>query len=371
MAQRFWVGGGSSTNFNAVTPTNWSATSGGANNASVPTTTDDVILDGNSGVGTATISANITIASIDISTYLGTLNHGAFNLTISRGGSLSVNFTGNWTYIVANSTNCKVTLSTGAVGAWNINFDTKSIQNLIFTTTSSSNIQLQSNIIIVDSCTINAKVFSNNNNITLGGTLTVSGNAIGGNLGTSTITCKSLVANSLGLGVIDSATTIVMSGGGTFNATDNIGNLKISGNLSILSDVNMGGILTINPGAIIILSLAVGITLSGDNTTFIANGTKNNTITLLSSSIGNQWFIFGDGFSTYNTNWLVLTDSGASTGTFNAFNSLDGGDNTGWTITLPVLNSKKILNNLFPAHAKSLLNYILPFKIRLNHPHQN
>lgn len=36
MAARFWVGGGSTANWNATAPTNWAETSGGAGNQSVP-----------------------------------------------------------------------------------------------------------------------------------------------------------------------------------------------------------------------------------------------------------------------------------------------------------------------------------------------
>ena len=56
MANRFWVGG-SGTWDNAST-TNWSATTGGAGGASVPTAADDVFFDANSGTAaTVTIQA--------------------------------------------------------------------------------------------------------------------------------------------------------------------------------------------------------------------------------------------------------------------------------------------------------------------------
>lgn len=84
-ANRYWVGGGSSTNWNATGNTNWSTTSGGANNASVPGSSDAVIFDANSGSGTANISANITILSLDMTNFTGTLTHAAVNLTLAGG----------------------------------------------------------------------------------------------------------------------------------------------------------------------------------------------------------------------------------------------------------------------------------------------
>ncbi len=64
MADRYWRGGSGSWN----TTTNWSATSGGAGGASVPTAADNVIFDTNSGSGTAhytvTVTDNSTCANL-------------------------------------------------------------------------------------------------------------------------------------------------------------------------------------------------------------------------------------------------------------------------------------------------------------------
>src|SRR3990167_5450854 len=76
-ASRYWVGGGASSNWNATGNTNWSATSGGANNASVPTASDDVFFDSNSGTGNSVISASHSIKSLDCTGYAGTLTHNA------------------------------------------------------------------------------------------------------------------------------------------------------------------------------------------------------------------------------------------------------------------------------------------------------
>ena len=56
MANRYWVGG--TGNWDATT-THWSATSGGSGGASVPTYSDNVFFDANSGVGTVNCSAAI------------------------------------------------------------------------------------------------------------------------------------------------------------------------------------------------------------------------------------------------------------------------------------------------------------------------
>lgn len=68
-ANKYWVGGGSSANWNATGNTNWSDTDGGPNNATIPTTGDDVFFKS---------SANCTV-NVDTSTPSGYL--GSFNMT--------------------------------------------------------------------------------------------------------------------------------------------------------------------------------------------------------------------------------------------------------------------------------------------------
>lgn len=65
MANRFWVGG--SGTWNNATTTNWSATTGGGGGASVPSTSDAVFFDANSGTGTVTMGTSPACASMDAS----------------------------------------------------------------------------------------------------------------------------------------------------------------------------------------------------------------------------------------------------------------------------------------------------------------
>jgi hypothetical protein len=94
-ASRFWVGGGSSANWNAITNTNWSATSGGSNNASVPASTDDVTFNGagTNGNTSSTISAVISVLSLNITSgYTATMTHSAV-LTIAGNVTFGANYT--------------------------------------------------------------------------------------------------------------------------------------------------------------------------------------------------------------------------------------------------------------------------------------
>ena len=82
MAARFWVGG--TGTWNASNTTNWSATTGGAGGASVPTAADTVTIDANSGAGvvvTLGTGYNPTVTSVTLSA--GTLDLGSSNLTMT------------------------------------------------------------------------------------------------------------------------------------------------------------------------------------------------------------------------------------------------------------------------------------------------
>lgn len=80
MADRYWVGG--TGTWNTTSTTNWSATSGGAGGASVPTSADDVFFNASSGTGTVTIGATVSCRSLNAT--------GASTLTIAGTSQLSV-----------------------------------------------------------------------------------------------------------------------------------------------------------------------------------------------------------------------------------------------------------------------------------------
>jgi len=75
MAVYYWVGG--SGTWNSITTINWAASSGGAGGAGVPTSTDDVLFDANSGTA-ATIVVTTTAATNSIS-----INKSDINLSLS------------------------------------------------------------------------------------------------------------------------------------------------------------------------------------------------------------------------------------------------------------------------------------------------
>lgn len=126
---RYWVGGGSSNNWNATGNTNWGTASGTRDNASVPTSSDDVIFDSGdatncvitsgsvcksitfaggtgysgtvSGTSDLTVSGNVTLASATTYTYSGLLTINASSIITPNGktlpGSLTLSASNNTT----------------------------------------------------------------------------------------------------------------------------------------------------------------------------------------------------------------------------------------------------------------------------------
>ena len=127
MANRYWVGGGSSTNWNATGNTNWSASSGGANNASVPGTGDNVFFDANSGAGNAVISASQSIGTLDCTGYTGTLTSNSSTTLTVDGASGVIKFGSGMTMALHSTAFIAIT---GATGTITITSNGKVITNL-------------------------------------------------------------------------------------------------------------------------------------------------------------------------------------------------------------------------------------------------
>jgi hypothetical protein len=105
MATRYWTGavnGGTGT-WDASNTANWSTTSGGAGGASVPGVADTAIFDANSGAGVCTLGASVSLASMNITAYTGTLDFSTS--TISLVGTSGTVFAGGTGYTLAGGKN--------------------------------------------------------------------------------------------------------------------------------------------------------------------------------------------------------------------------------------------------------------------------
>jgi hypothetical protein len=117
MAARFWVTGGTG-DWNSTT--NWSATSGGASGASVPSTADTATLNANSGSGTVTLDISPDIQTLTCTGFTGTLAFGTNTISLNSTGTIftgatTMAVTGTPQIICTNSSATARTISSGAV----------------------------------------------------------------------------------------------------------------------------------------------------------------------------------------------------------------------------------------------------------------
>jgi len=295
---RYWVGSGSSVNWNATGNTNWAGSSGGAGNQSVPTSTDDVFFD--TTASSATISAIITILSFrKDSGYTGTITR---NAVLTVAGNFTDNTAGAWagtsgltisaasTAIMASggqTWGAPLTLTTAATktlsGNWIVTSLTCNSVSVALNKTASETLTCTNGI----SLTSNGALTGNSDIIITGGTWS-SSNSIGCN--TLTIAGNVTITNG-GLGI---ATLIYSSGIVTHTGTFNLNGtctLNTSGITWAAITINAGGTYTISSALYVTGAISFGgtsLTFAGTAGfscgSFASAATINtaNTITLVS-----------------------------------------------------------------------------------------
>ena len=279
MADRYWVGGAGT--WNTINTTNWSATSGGAGGASVPTTADDVFFDAASGTGTIIISVNNGAKSLNCTGYAGSVNH---QQSLSLAGSLTLS--AGMTYITL--TGVFVFTATGTIISAG-----KTLRN--------GTVNAPGGVVTLGDALISS-------NGTSGGAFTVTA----GTFSTAgySVTIDSLSSNNSNVRTIDFGASTVSIGGGTSsgvtsldlttttNLTFNAGTSQITFGASTTSIVIGGGVTFNN----VILTSPSTASISGANTfnnftitkpsflgtvSFAGNQSINGTLTLPNSA--NAW----------------------------------------------------------------------------------
>lgn len=341
MAARYWVGGGSSTDWAATGNTNWSATSGGANNASVPTTSDDVFFDANSGSGSAVINAAANCLSATFTGFTGTLTHNAFTWTIVK----SLTMVSGMTYTpLLNNANCRITFNGTAAGN-TITTAGKALPTLLIFG-SGGEWTLQDSI-TTQNATITSGTFNANNfncdfnKITTGTSAII--NMGSGTWTISGLTTSVIINPSTTLNV--NTSTIVLSNTGNSTKTIDFGsktlyNLTLNANVGASHEYYFISDLTVTNNMII--NGANKLDFTATSTVTVNNLTINTTSTNIVYLFGDdplvtQWNLVGNG-GIYGFSYLDITDSNATNGTWNNTNGTDSGDNTGWNfLTSPVV----------------------------------
>lgn len=370
----YWIGGsGNWDNGN-----HWSFTSGGAPSGCSPTPVDNVFFDANSFTTTGqTVLINVLTAYCRDMTWTGAANNptlaGTSSAILKIYGSLTftnamtMNYGGQVRFeavtpgktitMAAKSFNELVTFA-GIGGSW-------TLQDAFST---ARRISLEHGVLNTNNKTVNAVEFYSvvppaptARGLNMGSSVfNISGSAdcwnvqssgITLNCGTSVINCISFAPNFLGgnLTYYDLNFTlntpgaqgkifdtnifhdVVFAAKGTLLQSNNFHNLTFLGD-GEFNNNNTCNDLTFSAGHTYVLNAGKTQSVSGS---FIANGNCGAYIDIHSNDPGSQAMI-SHSAGNVNTSFLILKDmKTVGGGTFNAVNSVDFGNNTGWNFTSP------------------------------------
>lgn len=348
MASKFWVGGGTNTNWNASPTTNWANTSGGTGNQTAPATGDDVTFDNASGTTASVWQTTISLNSLKCSGSRNLVTHATVAITIS-GGDLELPGGVGSTY----STTSAVFTFTGTSGTQKITTNGKTLNGLTFNGIGGT-FQLQDNAnvnqaaasaVTLTNGTFDAQSFNlstgsfvasaaNVRTLIASGTWTVGVNNQTGtifNLVTTSLTSTNFAPN---ITVASSTATAVR--------TLTLGGLATYGTLSIGANANGGSIViggantfsnfAITGPAYVLFANSITQTITN---AFAFAGTPGSPISLGSNAVNTQATLsVATGAPTFN--WCGIRDLVCAGGaTFTAANSFDQGHNSGVTITPP------------------------------------
>lgn len=322
MANRYWVGGYG--NWNSSNTTNWSASSGGAGGASVPSASDNVYFDANSGLGQATIT--------DATASCNNFDNSASSVTLYiSGGSYGLHISGSATFggpmVWASSAAIYFIAPSGSQTITTNGYSFKQLMQ-IGASGSTATWTLQDNL-----NSPNLSIFLEPGTfVTNGKTITVQNIDCG--FGTLSMGASIINIGSFGFQasygtIIPGTSTIKMTGGGNFS-----GGGKTYYNLELASNTTITGSNTFNT-----LTVDAGRTVKFTNGTtqtassLVANG--SSSIVYFRSDLTGSTYTIALGASGTATVQYVDAEDCIATGTHipidDTVGGANSGNNTGWT----------------------------------------
>jgi len=311
MAARFWVGG--TGTWDTTNTANWSATTGGAGGASVPTTADTVTFDSLSGTGTVTTATGATCSTLTIAA-------SSPNIAVTLGANLSIigaaTISGGVFSLSTYTFSC-TTFTSSVATARTINFGTGQINctgtGAVWTTTTTTLLTVLGTPVI---------------NITSTGSTAISvatGTAVGiSNLFSFNITGGTYAFSTTAAHLFNNLNFTGFSGSIASNTRNIYGNLTLSSTMTTVTGVNRtnfvgtSGVQTITSNGCVYnipmgfngiggtFKLAGALTLGANNGTILhTNGTldlNGYTATCLTYTTG-----IGTKNITFNAGTLVCT----------------------------------------------------------------
>lgn len=355
MANRYWVGG--TADWNATAGTKWALTSGGAGGQAVPTATDDVFLDANSGAVTITTTATARCLNFNSTGFTGTLtlNSGLItNASIVLGSGMT--FAGTGQLLIRGSGNNTLTTNgvvirdidmrpaTGSMtlqdnltltslldisgGTVNLNGKTVSVPifELLGTTATS---------LTFNGATLNATTLADFSSVTTGDTVTFD---------TGTINTPIFFMSTDATFSAGTSTINITDGDGVFDgAGRTYHNVNFTGatnpghaNSISVSGSNTFNIITINPNLKVVFTAGTTQTMYS----LSARGTSGNTIVLDSSTTSTHSLVKTGG-GTISCDYLNIQHSVATpattwyAGANSTNNQAVATAGSGWVFTTP------------------------------------
>lgn len=330
MASRYWVGG--TGTWDAADTTHWSAASGGAGGASVPTAADDVFFDAASGAGTVTTGVstrpcrNFVSTGSTMTLSLGTtLNPFGTVITIGSGftitGAASITYSGTGSCVLTSNGRTLTNFTQSGVGG---------SLALADALTLSGTLTLTSGTLNTANFALTLSAFSSNNSNTRTLTLGSSSVTISG-AGTAWTT-----ATATGLTLNAGTSTITFTGAATMDngAAHSLNNVVASGttfqfirtsvtmvNFTRTGTATKTDSLIFNVGATVVTGT---LTLTGNSAT--------NRLLVQSATVGTSRTVTAAAVSISNADFMDIAGAGAAA-PWTGASIGDAGGNSGITFT--------------------------------------
>ncbi len=317
MANRFWVGDGGNWS-DALN--HWSASTGGAANASKPTSADNVFFDANSftiGAQTVTVDETANCLAMD---WTGVTNTPTFAMAATLNCFGSALFVSGMSHSASSSIFTFTDNAANFTTAQNFPHAVKTQNNA--TLTLLDDLIMSSFILTIDTANLNTngKTLSCTTFRTLGaGSQTIT-------LGASTVNCTAWTVSNLTLNA--NTSTIKVTGTGAFSgAGKTYNNVELNGSAHTISGSNTFAQLSFKRNGIQTITFTDGTTQTVTNM-FRPNDT--NVKTLVGTSTAG-WNLTKQGGGRVDLDYLALSYSAATADKFYAgANSTDTTGNTGW-----------------------------------------
>lgn len=331
MAYRYWVGGPGI--WNASDTSHWAETPGGNPGASVPTSVDEVLFDGNSG-GTVAVS-------FDANASCKAISFGGPYVTLDLQGTYAISVAGDVTLFrvtIVDPPASGALIVTGDCTFRSYGFDARGVVIAGGTTMLADDLLCSGSLVCSSGGVFNTAGFAVSvgqfRSTGAGASTVLNGSAV---TVTGAGAAWDFVAGALSAGTSTIKFTNASAASRSFNGGGKTyGNVWFSG--------AYGGTLSItgsnafsdfrSDAGLHVIQFAAGSTQSVATLTLGGAGAGART-TLKSDSDGSAWHLSCPA-GNIACEWLLLRDSHASGGaTFTATSSTDGGGNSGWTIVAP------------------------------------